>query len=110
VIVGKLKVRRRTHATIEPETHKLDPRGLSVRSVPRLLGENDAFALGSADGSWYTEHAYRAVSPAGAVRFPTAKAAWDQLTELTGRTRPQGWVIPTGEKRGEVFIITGRDQ
>lgn len=88
--VSKLK-KHTAVSPIAPETHKLDRKalaGLSVISVKRAPGERDVFALGDPHGiTWYAEHAYRAITPYGAMRFPTVDAAWAKLSELTGRVR-----------------------
>lgn len=80
---------------VAPETFKLDKHqlsGLSVVSVKRAPGEREAFAIGNVDsGVWYAEHAYRAITPYGAMRFTGPRAYWDAWTEftrLTGRSRP----------------------
>jgi hypothetical protein len=75
---------------ITPEMFKLDKHqlsGLSVVSVKRVPGEREAFAIGNVDsGVWYAEHAYRAITPYGAMRFTSLTDAWTEFTRLTGRT------------------------
>jgi hypothetical protein len=87
------KLNRKPQTSIAPATHELSRiqlGELSVVSVKRAPGERDAFAIGSRDrDTWYAENAYRANTPWGALRFPTADDAWAKLTELTGRVRPK---------------------
>lgn len=90
--VSKIK-NQITLETIKLETIKLDKRQvstLSVVSVPRARDERDAFAIGNVvTGVWYAEHAYRAITPWGAMRFGSVTEAWAKLTELTGKRRPE---------------------
>lgn len=87
------KLNSKQHKAITPATHELSRTQLgelSVMSVKRASGDRDAFALGNQDrDTWYAEHAYRAITHWGALRFPTADDAWAKLTELTGRVRPK---------------------
>jgi hypothetical protein len=75
---------------ITPETFKLDKHqlsGLSVVSVKRYPGEREAFAIGDPrTGVWYAEHAYRAITPYGAMRFTSLIDAWSEFARLTGRS------------------------
>jgi len=104
------KLNRKPQASIAPATHELSRTQLSelsVVSVKRAPGERDAFAIGSRDRDvWYAEHAYRAITHWGAMRFPSADEAWAKLTELTGKHRSarrpvrESHMVPAGMLNG----------
>lgn len=95
--VAKLKNRSGDQRAIQPETRELSRSSmasLSVMSAPRGPGERDAFVLGLPDQDvWYAEHAYRAITPWGAMRFGSAGEAWSKLSELTGKRRPDVYAV-----------------